>query len=351
MSESPLYLPRNCIVPLRVREDAGLPDGAKIYFGELNVLTHKFGYVYASDEQLAEMKGVSLATIERWHKLLEAGGHIWRNTTRIHQVNPDTGKLEIRTKRLLYVADESGAFSTNVTDPSQNRGPIAPSKIKGRSDPSKMRGINNQSLNNESSKQQQAAAEASPLGVADDEGDTSQASHAPLSSVGGLSSSSQADPGSNKECAGNIHSPTGDDMPDEWRWLIDHCGWESALSLAMDAVRSGCDSAKLRTCFDNAVNIRSKAAWLRKAIRDRYDVQEPAPCDSRACEDASWRSKLSERAERLAQLVESFPPSRVFADGGLLFYNGESYRFSWSERDLSLLESLLSPCLDIDPPV
>ena len=119
-NENKLYLPKLCVVPLRVREDNSIPDAAKIYIGELNALTNKFGYAFASDEALAEMKGVSIQTIERWNMLLEKGGHIYRETTKEHDTAEDQRGVLIRTKRKIYITD--GENSNNSVDPSKIRG-------------------------------------------------------------------------------------------------------------------------------------------------------------------------------------------------------------------------------------
>jgi len=56
------------------------------------------------------MKGVSEASIRRWHLALEKGGHIERLTWRVH-VKTEKG-LEIRTKRKIYV-DQGGKHRSN----------------------------------------------------------------------------------------------------------------------------------------------------------------------------------------------------------------------------------------------
>ena len=75
-----LELPSTCIIPAFVRSNKNLPDAAKIYYGELFVLASKFGYCFATDEQLSKMKEVSIGTIERWNLLLEDEGLINRCT-------------------------------------------------------------------------------------------------------------------------------------------------------------------------------------------------------------------------------------------------------------------------------
>lgn len=99
--ESRLYLPSLCVVSVEARKCAGLSDAARIYLGELWVFANKFGYVYASDEQLADMKGVGLRTIKRWHLELETNGFIRRDTSRSH-VKTERG-VEVRSKRKIYI--------------------------------------------------------------------------------------------------------------------------------------------------------------------------------------------------------------------------------------------------------
>ncbi len=102
-SNSTLYLPVLCVVPIEARRDKTLTDAAKIYLGELNVLAQGYGYCWASDENLAQMKGVCLRTIKNWNTELTAGGYITRDTWRSHVMSPETGKLELKTKRKIYV--------------------------------------------------------------------------------------------------------------------------------------------------------------------------------------------------------------------------------------------------------
>lgn len=108
-----LYLPKYCIVPLAAREDKTLNDSAKIYLGEINVLTNKFGYCCATDEQLSEMKDCSVRTIKNWHTELEKRGFIRRDTWREHYKNPNGCGVLVRSKRKLYVIEDP---SNNVSE-------------------------------------------------------------------------------------------------------------------------------------------------------------------------------------------------------------------------------------------
>lgn len=75
-----LYLPKYCILESPIRENTEIPDAAKIYFGELAVLSSKYNYIPYTDDQLAEMKSVDIRTIKRWHEDLEKHGFIQRET-------------------------------------------------------------------------------------------------------------------------------------------------------------------------------------------------------------------------------------------------------------------------------
>jgi hypothetical protein len=136
-----LEIPYVCVIPSAVRLNKKIPDAAKIYLGELVVLAGKFGYCYASDEQLAEMKEVSIATIERWHLLLEREGFIWRDTKNIPQ--KIDGKLHWKRKRKIYL-DQS--FSRKKCGPLKNEGTNDPLKNEGTNDPLKNEGRNNKPL-------------------------------------------------------------------------------------------------------------------------------------------------------------------------------------------------------------
>jgi len=139
-----LYLPRFCIVPLQARLDKSLNDAAKIYLGELNALSNKFGYCYASDEQLAEMKQVSVRTIERWNKDLQERGFLIRDTTHTH-VKTEKG-VEVRKSRKMYVIENP---SNKVAEPPDLSVRSVPPNLSVRSVPTKMAVINKEPLNQE----------------------------------------------------------------------------------------------------------------------------------------------------------------------------------------------------------
>lgn len=136
--ESPkLYLPMFCVVPLEARQNSKLTDSSKIYLGELSVLTNLHGYCWASDEDLSKMKGVSIRTIQNWHKELEDNGFIKRETWKEHYKDKNKKGLRIRTNRKIYIIPEP---SKNVSD-TQNSAP--------RSDTQNSARINSKSIKEE----------------------------------------------------------------------------------------------------------------------------------------------------------------------------------------------------------
>jgi hypothetical protein len=158
MSKSKLFLPKHCIIPLRARLDKNIPDSAKIYLGEINVLANLFGYLTYSDQDLADMKEKSLRTIEKWHEKLEKNGHIRKEVIKKH-IKTEKG-VEVRTERKLFIVDtdlknvsepkksagHNQKYSKNVSDPKKSAGHCDPKKSAGHCDPKKSAGINNVTL-------------------------------------------------------------------------------------------------------------------------------------------------------------------------------------------------------------
>ena len=105
-TEKLLHLPKFCIVPLEARLDHTLTDSAKIYLGEINVLTNKHGYCWASNEQLAKMKGVSVTTIKNWNRELKKRGFLEIDSWKEHVKEQGAKGLRIRSKRKIYVIEE-----------------------------------------------------------------------------------------------------------------------------------------------------------------------------------------------------------------------------------------------------
>ena len=101
-----LYLPKYCLVPLEARLNNKLSEAAKIYLGELNVLSNRYGYWRGSDEELAEMKDVTVRTILRWHAELEKHGFIRRDTWKEHSKVEGQKGIRIETKRKIYIVEE-----------------------------------------------------------------------------------------------------------------------------------------------------------------------------------------------------------------------------------------------------
>jgi hypothetical protein len=101
MSDFVLELPYIAHIPYNVQIDESLSDSAKLYFGQIVHLSIKTGYIWATDKQLADMKKVSIRTIERWHKELADAGHIVRECQNI-PVNTENG-LIWEARRKIYV--------------------------------------------------------------------------------------------------------------------------------------------------------------------------------------------------------------------------------------------------------
>lgn len=168
--EEKLYLPRFCVVPLDARLDPNISDGAKIYLGELNVLANRYGYCFASDKQLAEMKGVGERTIKRWHDELETNGHIYRQTWREHYKNKDGKGVLIRSKRRIYIKDSGIDFSSIPERPNTISNDEMPKmsprsempKMSPRSEVPKMAPINKEHRNIEHRNKEREGAEPPP---------------------------------------------------------------------------------------------------------------------------------------------------------------------------------------------
>ena len=144
-----LYLPKFCIVPLEARliPSETLPDSAKIYLGELNVLCTQHGYCWASDEELAAMKKVSVRTIQNWHKSLQSLGFISRDTWKEHIKIEGVKGVQVRTRRKIYVNETPSASQKNSKKDAEAQ-PAAP-----RSDPQPAARISKQHLNPSSKEQ------------------------------------------------------------------------------------------------------------------------------------------------------------------------------------------------------
>ncbi|MDC7243674.1 MAG: hypothetical protein PQJ44_07035 [Sphaerochaetaceae bacterium] len=111
--EFKLYLPKYCILEIAIRENANIPEAAKIYFGELAVLASKYDMIFATDEQLAEMKGVSLKTIKNWNSALEKEGFIYRHTEQ-DPYKDEKGELRWKKKRMMLLDQDPQKLITKV---------------------------------------------------------------------------------------------------------------------------------------------------------------------------------------------------------------------------------------------
>lgn len=100
----PLHLPTLCTIPYSVLADDRIAESIKIYFGILCGLSHTYGHCFAADEQLAEMKKVSVKTIEKWNSLLENCGHIRRDTRNVWCEKKDQW---IRKRDIYVVLDNT----------------------------------------------------------------------------------------------------------------------------------------------------------------------------------------------------------------------------------------------------
>jgi len=109
---SSLEMPYAAIIPFKILADKQLHATAKIFYGCLVGLAKNEGYCYASDDQLAEMFGVTDRQINRWLGLLEKKNYISRHTVNLPHRNDD-GVTFWRKTRKIYVGD---GFSKNVCD-------------------------------------------------------------------------------------------------------------------------------------------------------------------------------------------------------------------------------------------
>jgi len=132
-----ILLPEYAILKSPIRECKNIPPEAKIYFGELVVLSNKFGYCFAFDEQLAKMKGVSIKTIERWNMLLEKEGFIRRDTKSVPCTMENKDKFKWKRKRKIFIFENP---SNNFTEPLNSEGIIEPLKNEGFIEPLKNEG-------------------------------------------------------------------------------------------------------------------------------------------------------------------------------------------------------------------
>lgn len=118
-ADNSIDYPYLAVIPYNVLCDKQLDDRIKIYFGCLAALAKKEGYCYASDKSLAEMKGVSVRTIERWNQKLEKLGYINRVVKNIPYRNSDNRMLWKNSRR-IYVNDGFSIKPKQEKDNSKN---------------------------------------------------------------------------------------------------------------------------------------------------------------------------------------------------------------------------------------
>ena len=111
-----LEFPYIAVIPYKVMADTDIEANAKLHYACLAGLSKKEGYCWATDEQLAEMHGVSTRQIKRWNKSLEEHGHITRETEN-DPYRDDEGKLLWKKSRKFYVNE---GFSKNVCEGDKN---------------------------------------------------------------------------------------------------------------------------------------------------------------------------------------------------------------------------------------
>lgn len=71
--ESPSYY---AIIPADVRYNSNLKANEKLMYGEITVLSNKFGYCIAKNKYFADLYGVSISTVSRWIANLERCGYV-----------------------------------------------------------------------------------------------------------------------------------------------------------------------------------------------------------------------------------------------------------------------------------
>ena len=157
MSET-LEFPYLAAIPYKIMSDKNLCPNAKLHFGCLAGLSKREGYCWATDEQLAEMHGVQLRQIQRWHKELEDRGHIFRkNENRPYR--DENNKLLWKKERKIYVNE---GFSNNVFDSDKKDGIDDSDKKDGIDDSDKKDGIKEEISKEEISKRKKAAGRQPP---------------------------------------------------------------------------------------------------------------------------------------------------------------------------------------------
>ncbi len=164
MSDYELDLPFIAFIPYNVQIDQSISDACKIYYGQIVGLAKKSGYMWATDQQLAKMKNVSIRTIERWNNQLENAGHIIRDTQNV-PVKDESGNYKWIKKRKVFFNDgfqtvekpkkevSKSEVSKKVCETAIDVGTCEPDKNVGTCGPDKSGGIINTYLDNNTKKQ------------------------------------------------------------------------------------------------------------------------------------------------------------------------------------------------------
>ena len=76
MSVTTLDFPDLAIIPYKIYSNKNIEPNAKLHFGCLLELSKKEGFYCATNKQFADMHGVTIRQIRRWHKSLEENGFI-----------------------------------------------------------------------------------------------------------------------------------------------------------------------------------------------------------------------------------------------------------------------------------
>ena len=157
-----LEMPYNAIIPYAIQADKTLSPSSKIFFGQITGLAIRCGYIWATDEQLAEMSEESLRNIQRWLSDLESKGYITREVQQ-EPVRQADGSFDWRKKRKIYVSEafcrkrdsgcvlgepakNGGPSQVLLAEPAKNGGFIEPAKNGGFIEPAKNGGYNSTSL-------------------------------------------------------------------------------------------------------------------------------------------------------------------------------------------------------------
>lgn len=83
-TDNPSYY---AIIPADVRYDSRLKANEKLMFGEITVLSNKYGYCIAKNKYFSVLYGVSISTVSRWIKNLEDCGYISSSVIRDSETN------------------------------------------------------------------------------------------------------------------------------------------------------------------------------------------------------------------------------------------------------------------------